>query len=66
MNYRPYLDKDLQKFSEVLPEYTLCQQIFAIMQVAFPNGWSKEDLLSVSDEELYINCLTTIKKEKDE
>ena len=65
MDYRNFLNKDLEKFSSILPEYTLCQQVFAIMQTTYPNGWTKEDLLTTTDEQLYSNCIPSIKREKE-
>ena len=63
---RVILDKDLAKFREQFPDYSLCQTIFAIVQILRPDGWSKGDLLEITDDDLSKAIFTTMIREKEE
>lgn len=65
-NTRVLLDKDLATFHKQCPDYTLCQTVFAILQILRPDGWTKEDLLSITDEELYKATITAMIRERED
>jgi hypothetical protein len=64
MNKRALLDKDLAKFREELPDYTLGQTLFSMMTILSEGNWTKEDLLTISDQDLYRVCITAMIREK--
>jgi len=64
-NHRPLLDKDLANFRDKLPEYTLGQTIFSMMTILTEGNWTKEDLLTVEDKDLYRVCNTALIREKE-
>lgn len=66
MNYRPLLNSELEKFQDALPKYSLCQTLVAILNDSRKGEWTKEDLLSITDEELYKHTLTALRREDQE
>ena len=66
MNYRPLLDSELDRFKKELPNYTLGQTIFAILTAQSKGTFTKSDLLSVTDEDLYMHANIALRKERED
>lgn len=54
MNHRPLLEDKIVEFSKSFPEYKFGEVMFSILtQVCKGKGFSKEILLSLSDQQFY-------------
>ena len=66
INYKIFIREQLNEFHKVFPEYTVAQVLFSsLKQMDGYSSFKKEDLLSLSDEDLYTAMENSLRKEKE-